>query len=398
MAALLGVAMITNPCIGMADDSTVKVGYKNGFFIQDGEDFLLRTGARLQARMTYEKPDGGDKEAFFNVPRARLAFSGHAFSEDWTYKFQTDFGKGQASLKDFYVDYAASKEVFHIRVGQQKRPFSRQFLSSSSKLLFVDRAPTTKAFGLGRDIGVVFHNNMTKSPTFEWALGIVNGDGVKSRVDVESTGSIKLDENRQIRSENEIKDDNLKVTVESDEGEVTNSIDHFEPAVVLRLGYNHGNLKGYSEADLEGGGLRFGIALGTYATFDTDDDRDAFVKTTLDTMIKVQGFAFSGAFFLQMDQDGDSFTEQKMGLKGAVGQVSYAIGEKYVPAARFTWLDGKDEETAEDKTVMEIAGGFSAFFFKHKVKWQTDVAVAMTKVDGESTKDIVGRTQLQFNF
>ena len=383
-AALIAAALMLAPAAGLADEATTKVGYKKGFFIQDGDDFLLRTSARIQSRLTYEKPDEGDDELFFNLPRVRLAFSGHAFNKDWTYKFQTDFGKGQASLKDFYVDYAASKGVFHVRVGQQKRPFSRQLINSSSKLVLVDRALTTKAFGLGRDIGIVLHNNMTKSPTFAWSLGILNGASVKSRTEAKINSGETADPNAT-----PIDLSGIKST-----GKMTNSIDHFEPAIVARVGYNHGKLKGYSEADLEGGSLRFGIAAGAYATLDLDDSKDAFTKATVDTMLKVSGFALSGAFYLQMDQNGEAFSDQKMGLMGAFAQASYAINGKYVPAARFTWLNDDDA----DKTTMEIAGGFSTMLFKHKVKWQTDVAMVTTKVGDASSNDIVARSQLQFNF
>ena len=32
-----------------------------------------------------------------------------------------------------------------------------------------------------------------------------------------------------------------------------------EPQLVARVGYNHGKIKGYSEGDLKGGALRFGL-------------------------------------------------------------------------------------------------------------------------------------------
>jgi hypothetical protein len=392
--ATLLFALLLLPMSSFADDAQDAAGTTKGLTIQDGDDHLLRIGGRLQSRLTFEKPDEGDNEIFFNIPRARLALSGYAFSKDLSYKFQADFGKGQASLKDFYMDYAVRKGAFHIRMGQQKRPFSRQFINSSAKLLFVDRATTTTAFELDRDIGIVFHNNMTQSPTFEWALGVLNGDSVSSRVDGTVSGTAEgtvtgTDDDGQV-------DGTITAgTIDgTSTGKVTNSIDHFEPAIVLRLGYNHGQLKGYSEADLEGGGLRFGIGVGTYATLDMDDDKDAFVRTTIDTMLKVSGFALSGAFFVQMDQDGDSFTDQSMGLMGAFAQASYAIGGQYVPAARFSWIHDDDADT----TSQEIAVGFGALFYGHKVKWQTDVAVQMTKIGDTSTSDIVGRSQLQFSF
>ena len=50
---------------------------------------------------------------------------------------QVDLGKGAVNLKDAYADLVVGQVV--VRLGQFKKPFSRQQLISSSRLALVDR-------------------------------------------------------------------------------------------------------------------------------------------------------------------------------------------------------------------------------------------------------------------
>ena len=150
------------------EEAPAKVGYEKGFFIESGDgDHRLAIAARLQARYTYHEVEAGPDTSAFSIERARLKLEGHAFTKDLTYVFQSDFGKGAVTLKDYYGDYRIAPELLHIRAGQWKRPFSRQQITSSGSQELVDRAITDSAFGAGRDIGIALHNNYEKSPTFE---------------------------------------------------------------------------------------------------------------------------------------------------------------------------------------------------------------------------------------
>ena len=53
----------------------------------------------------------------------------------------------------------------------------------------VDRAIVDKAFGNGRDVGLMLHNNYTKSPTLEWAAGVFNGTGDAAVTMIRSNGA-----------------------------------------------------------------------------------------------------------------------------------------------------------------------------------------------------------------
>ena len=154
-------------------------GYDKGFFIKsDDGKFSLKIKARVQPylALTRSKTPAADWTGAFEVRRARLILEGNLHGDDLRYKIQTDFGKGNPSLKDWYADARLSGSTW-VRAGQWKRPFSRQQITSSGKLELGDRAITDKGFGAGRDIGIALHNGYEDSPAIEWIVGVWNGTG-----------------------------------------------------------------------------------------------------------------------------------------------------------------------------------------------------------------------------
>ncbi len=379
------------PLAALADGPTA--GYKKGFYIQSAdENYKLKIGGRVQARYHYEAVEGfgsgAEDESAFTIPRARLTLSGNVFNQNLKYKFQTDFAKGFVGLKDFFADYRLVKGWLHLRAGQWKRPFSRQQINSSSRLELVDRAVTNKAFGAGRDIGFALHNNYEKSPGFEWALGVFNATGDKGSF------SGKVDTNTGA------------VT-----GKFSNIPDFFGPALVARVGYNHGGIKGYSEGDFAGGGFRFAVAASTVVEFDADEDDDSNIRAELDLVAKVSGFATTAAVYMSTAQDGDGFADQSYAAMGAHLQASYMINKTIQPVVRYATLMPE----GDDNDIHEIVAGVSAYFWGHKIKWQTDFTMLLSEQEsdgagsgvrasdgtprrGHMRKDYLVRTQVQLAF
>lgn len=353
----------------------VTAGYDKGFFIKSADEpFKLNLGGRLQARFTWAGLQEEPNEAFFSIPRARFHMKGYAFTKDLTYKFQADFGKGFTSLKDFYAQYAFIPKVLELRVGQFKRPFARQQINSSGKLEFVDRAITDKSFEAGRDIGFMVSDNYEKSPEFEYALGLFNGTGAAPWF------SGKADEGRV-------------------SGKFTNVPDRFRPALVFRVGYNYGGIKGYSEPDLEGGGFRLAVGGSGMADFDVNDEASD-IRGELDFILKYEGLSVSSAVFLSTNQTGAEFFEQKYAKFGLYAQLGYVINGLVQPVLRYALVAPNSENNPDgigDTT--EATGGVSLYFFKNKFKWQTDAGLLMVQKDDAPTqKDYVVRSQLQLTF
>ncbi|MBN2342473.1 MAG: hypothetical protein JXX29_01005 [Deltaproteobacteria bacterium] len=362
-------------------DISEYVGYDGGFFLNDkGGIYSLKVNARMQAKYTFEAVDTGDDdkeiESNFSIPAARIKLKGHVVSKAVSYALQLDFGKGNALLKDFYADFAFVKNAFHLRVGQWVKPFSRQQITSSGKLEFTGRAMTDKAFGAGRDIGLAFHNNYEKSPGFEWALGVFNGTGEKPWFE----GDAELDDTS---------DEYGEVS-----GKFTNVPDTFNPMAVARIGFNTGELKGYSEADLEGGAPRFGLGVSGIFDFDADDSDDGEIRGELDYILKVHGFSSTGGIYLMSVQNGTSFGDQTYGAIGMHAQIGYVIKGMVQPVFRY----GTINPDGGDLYRQEITGGISLYFAKHNLKWQTEFGALLEKDGDDDTADTIVATQLQLAF
>ncbi|TNF37080.1 MAG: hypothetical protein EP329_04035 [Deltaproteobacteria bacterium] len=370
-------SLLVSLCCSVAILSSVPpahadTGYKKGFFIKAEEGdkaFALTLNGILHPRFVYTFRDGKDDAFDFEITRARLGFKGFILTKDLSYKFVADFGKGDALLVDGLVNYAFSSDV-QLRVGQWKRPYSRQFMASATGLQQVDRAITDKAFGAGRDIGLAFHNDYERSPELEWVVGIFDGTGEKPHYDVETDIN------------------GLVIGVSR-----TNVPTRFRPVLAARVGYNHGDMagEGYSESDLHPEkGLRFGVAASGVVDIGIDDDHGS-ISAEVDFILKASGFAASGAFFLR------ALTGDESGLDatGFMVQAGYAIGGKVEPSLRYARVMPEDDA---DKTLQEIALAISAYFAGHTFKWTTDVAGLGSEVGGTSTTDWRLRTQLQLNF
>lgn len=340
------------------------VGYDKGFFIESADGaFSMKTQARVQFRYTFtsahvENPvgeDSRDNTSVLTVHRARLGFAGHAFSEDLAYKLQADFGRGTVTLKDFYIDYRIAGDAL-VRVGQYKRPFSRQQITSSGNLEFVDRAITDRYYTAGRDVGLTIHNNYEKSPEIEWAVGLFNGAG-----------------------ENQVPGD-------------------FSPAVVARAGYNQGDVKGYSEADLDGGPLRFGVgasALGFLNDIVIGEDTVlSGIRAELDYIVKVEGFSTTGGVYFSTLQDGDGLGDQTTDAIGFHLQAGYTVDKMHQVAGRYSLIAPEAEGAGNQQEASLV---YSLYQFGHGFKWQTDVTIGLD--EGQDFGDeIQARSQVQLAF
>ena len=351
-------------------------GYEKGFYIAHANDkgsFKLKIGARVQTLLDVDSTEGASSRQdrwAFSIHRARLTFSGHAFTKKLGYKLQTDFGKGFVTLKDFYLDAGLSDTIW-LRAGQWKRPFSRQQINSSGNLELVDRAITDKQFKQGRDVGVVVHNGYEDAPELEWNVGVWNGQGDKASF------TPVVDE----------------VTGEVTGGSFSNVPKDFMPLFIARVGLNKNGLKGYSEADLEGGPVRWGVGAAVWAEADLDGGDDQQQQATVDAVIKVNGFSASLAGFLQTVR-GDT----ELATLGGHVQIGYVFGEgtrRMNAVGRYAVLipQGDMAENATHETVI----GWGWLPHGHNVKLQLDLA-SSNEPDGKFADHLIARLQGQLAF
>ena len=329
-------------------------GYDKGFYLRDADDkYSLKINARVQPfyKLTFDREPLDFKNAF-EIRRARLVLEGHIHSKALTYKLQTDFGKGFLTLKDFHFDAEVARGTW-LRAGQWKRPFSRQQINSSGRLEVTDRSITNDAFLGSRDIGVAVHNNYEKSPDLEWVVGVFNGTGEAPRF----TPTVD------------------PVTGAVTGGAFTNVPGKLRPVWVARVGITRGGIKGYSEADLEGGPLRYAVAANVAVEGDNDDDDRSQQRVGADFVVKAEGFSATGGFYVMAEQTDLSLTDQELASLGFHLQAGYMLTPKLQAVARYALVDARRDET-KDQQEIAVTGNYYAF--GHDAKLQGGVRLTKT--------------------
>ncbi len=174
----------------------VKVGYDRGFVIASQREvdlqagsfpFLLRFNGWGQIRHSISdfEPPNEDINAF-KLKRARVVFSGHAFTPDFTYFVQFD-GRSSSGdnlrLLDYYVSYdvghaqlGCKKGTFGIRTGKYKMPLTMSRWMSGREFEFTDRAVASIYFDANRSLawGLYGKSERLGFPV-HWETAIFNG-------------------------------------------------------------------------------------------------------------------------------------------------------------------------------------------------------------------------------
>lgn len=351
-----------------------RAGYKDGFFIESADGaYSLKPTSFFDFKFAYAGLEGEDDSFAFSIPFARIALKGTLFTKTFKYNVTTDFAKGNAVLTYYFGDYAVVPDYFGVRVGQQKRPFSRLYIGPSEKSQFISTSAAVKAFGDATDLGLVLHNGQ---PRFEYALGMFNGTTSKSVF----SGDVEVD---TTTGEGSVSG-----------GSFSNVPARFMPAFVARVAANYGKIEGYSEADFEGGPLRASVGAASYVELDLDDNDKSAVRGTVDGLLKYEGLSVNVAAFLGSKQKGDRFGERELEGSGLVLQAGKLIGEHVEPIARYSFVcpKGADNDTHESTV------GLNLYFFKHNLKWQNDVGASVRPSRDETTTDYLYESQLQMMF
>lgn len=352
-------------------EKPTEVGYDKGFFIKSGDGkYSLKITARVQPFYTGTFVEGqsvsgagADRHAV-ELRRGRLTLEGNAHTKSLLYKLQTDFGRGFLTLKDFHFDVKLGEDMW-LRAGQWKRPFSRQQINSSGRLEITDRSITDRAFGAGRDIGIALRNDYEKSVPVEWTFGVFNGSGDAARF------TPTFDDDDVING-----------------GSFSNVPRKFRPAFIGRVGLNSDGMKGYSEADLEGGPMRWGAAASMWLEGDYDGGNNAQQKVELDYIVKVNGLSTTGGFYAMTSQTDAKVSDQELSHIGFHLQGGYMLTPKIQGAARFAMVDAQtDFEGGSVPDQQEISVGGNYYAFGHDAKLAG--AVRFNKVGDGSFTDAV---------
>lgn len=346
----------------------VTAKYDSGLKLQSADgQYSLKLSFRNQVRFESLRPFE-DNSQFLNkfyMPRSRFQAEGHAFGENNRFKVELGMGdQGSFSfLKDVFLEKKVAAEgPLWIRAGQWKRPFSRLEMVSDFASEFNERSIANELAGGGRDQGVAVHNDYEKTAEgIEWVVGMFNRfNGGNDRPVIAAvcttnpmTGAVMCINSRP-------------ATFPAD----------FAPALVARAGWNSAKAKGYSEADLEGGALRYSVAaaykidLGNFAKQGQPSVADNLSHgLEVDWNVKANGLSLSGMLVMMKLKAADA-------EYGFVLQPGMFLVPKHVQvAARFGLV------TAGDRKQVEALGAFNYYWHGHKMKIATDFGIL--KLTGE---------------
>jgi hypothetical protein len=263
-----------------------------------------------------------------------------------------------------------------ITVGQFKKPFDREAISSSSRMQFVERPITEKYFRAGRDVGVMLHNNFKKAKPMQWAVALVNGTSEKAS----TSGGVTVD---LATGEGSI--DSIKTT---------NVPSVLKPMLVARVGFVVGDVNPYTHA--EPGKKVAGFAMGASGmlTFDADKSGEGAARAQLDWLVRVGGFTSLGGFWLGSLQTGDDWGEQEFDAFAVSVQAGYAIMGKVEPAVRYALIaiDGD----ANDR--QEVSAVLAWYIRGHNVKLALDGSALIDETPTGISNGWRSRLNLELHF
>jgi phosphate-selective porin OprO/OprP len=156
---LLGLGVI-GMSITVSAQNKIADKYGKGLTLL-GKDstFYMKANTRIQSRYDYQRLDNNSGDVTEQdrayVRRARIKFSGWAYSPKVKYKIEHDVLNGVTY--DAVIKYNFFKGM-EIWAGQTKLPGNRERVISSQKLQFVDRSLLNTNFTLDRDAGLQLRN------------------------------------------------------------------------------------------------------------------------------------------------------------------------------------------------------------------------------------------------
>lgn len=342
----------------------------DGFtFTSPDQRFQGSIGGFMQLRYTFTDADGSNNtpaksaqdSSAFQMSRVKLYFNGYSFTPDLTYKLQLNITQGNVlstgkEIEEAYVNYRLIDEA-QIRFGQDKVPFARQFIVSSSAQEFVDLSQVTNAFAPGYDFGLVLHGKISDG-LLAYNVGAFGGEGqgtvrtttdtaVVARIAVNPLGDMKY--------------------VEAD-------IDYSEkPLASFGANYFHDTVKFNDTTNLNlfssTGWIGIGSPLMPASAKFGATERVAIDTAGFDGAFKWRGFSAQAEYFFGQ-ADGQT-TGHTLRAEGFYAQAGYFVIPKVLEiAGRYAYLD-PNRDVANDHWV-ESTGAVSWYIHEHYLKIQTD--------------------------
>lgn len=136
----------------------------------------LRLSTRVQSDFRLFAEDDHPGDSTFLIRRARLAFTG-TFYHHIDFSAEVDFAANEADLKDAWVQLSYFKPAM-LRAGNLRVPMSREALTSSRYINFIERPMIIGLLAIDREIGAQVHGDLGFA---NYQIALTNGNPVNSR-------------------------------------------------------------------------------------------------------------------------------------------------------------------------------------------------------------------------
>lgn len=364
-------------CSNLSSQETSAPKFGKGLFNLIGKDssFSMNVSARMQMLGTsnWDVNNGlYNPTSNLLVRRARLKFSGFAYSPKLKYKLELglsnrDIGKASSFTNEApkYILDAVVKWNFSgnfvLWFGQTKLPGNRERVISSGDLQQVDRSLLNSRFNIDRDMGFQLrhHFNLTDTFIVKEMFAVSQGEGRNI-----TTGNLG---GHQYTSRVEL----LPFGKFASKGDYRGSDLKFEPAPKLALGFTY---------DFNNNAVKNRSNQGSYMTNDTGFYSTNISTVFVDAMYKHKGFSVMAEYAYRDAED--AFAKNSDGtLTGDLVQVGnalnlqtgYLLSKTLEISGRYTNIDWDSDITgkgAENQYTL----GLSKYIVGHKLKVQTDVS------------------------
>jgi len=362
-------------------------------FVAKDSSFSIKFAPRIQFLTTsnwkYEDNSLGSANTSFLVRRARLKFSGFAYSPKLTYKIELGLSNRDISGISLYTKNtpriimdAVLKWNFYgnfvLWAGQTKLPGNVERVISSANLQLVDRSILNATFNIDRDVGFQLRHHFKVGNNFIIREKFAFSQGEGRNVVTGNLGGHQYTGRLEF----------LPMGLFTKKGDYKGSDLSREATPKLAVGVVY---------DINKDAVRNLSNRGVYMVTDTGLHETDISTLFVDTMFKYKGFSFMGEYAYRnadapivKNSDG---TETGVVVKEGSGlnlQAGYLLKSNIEFTGRYSTIDLVNKDVNNQYTF-----GVSKYILGHKLKVQSDFTYITL---GQISDNLLFRLQVDFHF
>lgn len=364
-------------------------------YVAQDSTFSVKFAPRIQSRYvaTWDANDSGYEAAShnFNVRRARLKFSGWAYSPKLKYKIELGLSNRDLGGSNAYTNNAPNQILdavvmwnfaknWELWAGQTKLPGNVERVVSSSSLQFIDRSMLNSRFNIDRDLGIQLrHKTTLGSVVLKEKFALSQGEG------------------RNITTGNE---GGLQYTARFELlpfGEFAKKGDYFEtdltrePSPKLMLGYTY---------NINNNAVKTRSSQGSYMTTTTGLYQTDIATTFVDAVFKYNGLSVLAEYAnrvsdqaVAVNENGSATGDVVLDGKAMNVQMGYLFSNNVEIAARYSKINYAEVTGKSNPKALTL--GISKYIVGHNLKVQADLS---KETLGGMNEAVVFRSGFELHF